>query len=121
MRWMLHISPSDGARTFAHTPARGQSCRVMRSCAHSAAIPVLNAAALYAGVLFGVGFGYAGWLINQQPERGYRFATTVSVLMAGVMGYRFYTTGKVMPAGVMAGLGGASAAYHFLKLKEWTD
>lgn len=76
---------------------------------------------LAAGVLFGAGYVYAGYLINSAPERGFRFATTVSALMAGVMGYRWYTTGKVMPAGVLAGLGGASAAYHYAKLVEWTE
>jgi uncharacterized membrane protein (UPF0136 family) len=65
-------------------------------------------------VLFGAGFGYAGYLIQQQPERGFRFATTVSVLLAGVMGYRLYKTGKFMPAGLLSGLGLASAVYHGL-------
>ena len=74
-----------------------------------------------AGVLFGAGFGYAGYLIQQQPERGFRFGTTVSLLLVGVMGYRFYKTGKFMPAGGLASLGAASAAYHLMKYKEWTE
>ena len=73
-----------------------------------------------AGVLFGAGFGYAGYLIGQEPERGYRYASVVSGLMAGVMGHRVYKTGKVMPAGLLTGVALASLGYHGMKYSEWT-
>ena len=72
-------------------------------------------------MLFGAGFGYAGYLIGQEPERGYRYACVVSGLMAGVMGHRAYKTGKVMPAGALAGVALASLGYHGIKYREWTE
>ena len=70
--------------------------------------------------MFGAGFGYAGYLIGQEPERGYRYASVVSGLMAGVMGHRVYKTGKVMPAGLLTGVALASLGYHGMKHSEWT-
>lgn len=74
---------------------------------------------LAAGLLFGAGFGYAGHLIGTQPERGFRFATTVSGLLTGVMAHRLYSTGKVMPAGALAAVGAAATAYHASKWAEY--
>ena len=73
------------------------------------------------GLLFGGGFGYAGYLINEDPERGFRFGTTVSALMSASMGYRWYTTRKFMPSGLLAVLGGGSLAYHGMKWNEWAS
>ena len=72
-------------------------------------------------MLFGAGFAYAGHLIGQEPERGYRYASVVSGLMGVVMGHRYYKTRKIMPAGALAGLALASLGYHGFKYQEWTQ
>ncbi len=53
--------------------------------------------------------------------RGFRFAVVNSLLLSTIMGWRAAKTGKMMPALPLAGLGAASAVYHGMKYKEWTE
>ena len=76
---------------------------------------------LMAGVLFGGGFGWSGYMVQTNEEaRGFRFATVNSVLLSAVMGLRA-AKGKTMPALPLAVAGAASAAYHGMKYTEWSD
>jgi uncharacterized membrane protein (UPF0136 family) len=76
---------------------------------------------LLAGLLFGGGFGWSGYMIQTNEEvRGYRFALVNSVLLSGVMGIRV-AKGKLMPALPLAVAGAGSAAYHWMKYSEWAE
>ena len=68
------------------------------------------------------GFAFAGYKISTDEQlRGYRFGTTTSALLTGVMGYRYYTTRKAMPALPLSVLGLIGVAYHGAKYMEWAD
>jgi uncharacterized membrane protein (UPF0136 family) len=76
---------------------------------------------LLAGLLFGGGFAWSGYMVQTNEEvRGYRFAAVNSVLLSGVMGLRA-AKGKVMPALPLAVAGAASAAYYGNKYMEWAE
>ena len=76
---------------------------------------------LFAGLLFGGGFGCSGYLINEGEQvRGFRLATVNSLLLSGLMGLRYARTRKVMPALPLTVLGIASAYYHGNKYIEWS-
>jgi uncharacterized membrane protein (UPF0136 family) len=76
---------------------------------------------LFAGLLFGGGFGYSAYLIqNEEQVRGFRLATVNSVLLSGIMALRYARTRKAMPALPLTALGIASAYYHGNKYIEWS-
>ena len=76
---------------------------------------------LLAGLLFGSGFGYSGYLINNEEQvRGFRLAAINSVLLSGIMSLRYVRTRKVMPALPLTALGIASAYYNGKKYLEWS-
>ena len=83
--------------------------------------PARSTQSLLAGLLFGSGFGAAAfWIQSGEAERGFRFATLNSALLAGVMGARLWRTRKPMPALPLTLLGAASGVYHGLKWREWS-
>ena len=79
-----------------------------------------SARSLVAGSILGGGFGWAAHTINNnEPLRGYRFATAISVILAGAMGSRFWKTRQLVPSGILAVSGLGSALYHGLKWEQW--
>jgi len=76
---------------------------------------------LFAGLLFGSGFGASAYFIqNEEQVRGFRLATVNSVLLSGIMTVRYIRTRKIMPALPLTALGLASAYYHGNKYLEWS-
>ena len=79
-----------------------------------------SARSLGAGVFFGGAFAYAAHLISEgEPERGFRYASTASAVLAGAMGFRAVKYSQRFPAGGLAALGALSLAYHGAKWYEY--
>lgn len=73
-----------------------------------------SARSLVAGTILAGGFGWAAHTINNdEPLRGYRFATAMSVILTGAMGSRFIKTRQLIPSGILAISGVGSTIYHY--------
>ena len=74
---------------------------------------------LAAGVTLGLGFGIAGYLLQQgQMTKGHGLALLSSTVTMGAMGLRAMRKPKPLPIAV-ASLGAVSSAYHAQRLLEW--